>query len=78
MIHRITFVIVAWVCLTVAGAAQTLLMFCAVKGGAACRAIMRLLFLLALSGRGGSSRGRSSSFSGGGGSFGGGGSSGSW
>ncbi len=55
-----------------------LLMFCAVKGGAACRGIMQLLLLLALSGRGGSSRGRSSSFSGGGGSFGGGGSLGSW
>ncbi len=55
-----------------------LLIFCAVKGGAACRGIMQLLVLLALSGGGGSSRGRSSSFSGGGGSFGGGGSSGSW
>jgi len=55
-----------------------LLIFCAVRGGAACRGIMQLLFLLALSGGGGSSRGRSSSFSGGGGSFGGGGSSGSW
>ena len=55
-----------------------LLIFYAVKGGAACRGIMQLLLLLALSGRGGSSRGRSSSFSGGGGSFGGGGSSGSW
>ena len=55
-----------------------LLIFCAVRGGAACRGIMQVLFLLALSGRGGSSRGRSSSFSGGGGSFGGGGSSGSW
>ena len=56
-----------------------LLVFCAVKGGAACRGVMQLLLMLALSGRGGSSRGRSSSsFSGGGGSFGGGGSSGSW
>jgi uncharacterized protein len=54
------------------------LIFCAVKGGAACRAVMQILLLLALSSRGGSSRGRSSSFSGGGGSFGGGGSSGSW
>lgn len=55
-----------------------LLIFCAVSGGAACRGIMQLLFVLALSGRGGSSGGRSSPFSGGGGSFGGGGSSGSW
>lgn len=55
-----------------------LLIFCAVSGGVACRGIMQILFLVALSGRGGSSRGRSSSFSGGGGSFGGGGSSGSW
>ncbi len=54
------------------------LIFCAVTGGAACRGIIQILFLLALSGRGGSSRDRSSSFSGGGGSFGGGGSSGSW
>jgi uncharacterized protein len=55
-----------------------LLIFCAVRGGAACRGIMQVLFVLALSGRGGSSGNRSSSFSGGGGSFGGGGSSGSW
>jgi len=56
-----------------------LLIFCAVSGGAACRGIMQVLFVLALSGRGHSSgNNRSSSFSGGGGSFGGGGSSGSW
>jgi uncharacterized protein len=55
-----------------------LLIFCAVSGGAACRGIMHVLFIVALSGRGGSSGNRSSSFSGGGGSFGGGGSSGSW
>jgi len=55
-----------------------LLIYCAVTGGAACRGIMQILFLIALSGRGGSSRGESSSFSGAGGSFGGGGSSGSW
>ena len=54
-----------------------LLIFCAVARGAACQAILQLVFVLLLSGRGGSSRGRSS-FSGGGGSFGGGGSSGSW
>ena len=55
-----------------------LLIFCAVSGGAACRGIMQILFVIALSGRGGSSDSRSRSFSGGGGSFGGGGSSGSW
>ena len=54
------------------------LIYCAVAGGAVCRGIFQLLFLLALSGRGGSSRDGSQSFSGGGGSFGGGGSSGSW
>ena len=55
-----------------------LLIFCAVTQGAACRGIMQVLLLVALSGRRGSSGGGSSSFSGGGGSFGGGGSSGSW
>lgn len=55
-----------------------LLIYCAVAGGAACRGVMQILLILALSGRGGSSRAKSSSFSGGGGSFGGGGSSGSW
>ena len=55
-----------------------LLIFCAISGGGACRGIMQVLFLLALSGRGGSSGNRSQPFSGGGGSFGGGGSSGSW
>lgn len=55
-----------------------MLVFCAVRGGAVCRAMAQILFMMALSGRGGSSRGRSSPYSGGGGSFGGGGSSGSW
>ncbi len=55
-----------------------LLIFCAVSGGAACRGIMQIMVVLALSGRGGSSGNRSRPFSGGGGSFGGGGSSGSW
>ena len=55
-----------------------LLIFCAVHGGGACRALMQILFVVMISGRGGSSREGSSSFSGGGGSFGGGGSSGSW
>jgi uncharacterized protein len=59
-----------------------LLIFCAVRGGAVCRAILQLLVLMLLSGgRGSSSVGSSGggdSFSGGGGSFGGGGASGSW
>ncbi len=55
-----------------------MLVFCAVRGGAACRAMTQILFMMMLSGRGGSSRGKSSPYSGGGGSFGGGGSSGSW
>ena len=55
-----------------------LLVLCTVtKGGGLCRGIVQAIFLLALSGRDGSSR-QKSSFSGGGGSFGGGGSSGSW
>jgi uncharacterized protein len=59
-----------------------LLIFCAVRGGAICRAILQFLILMLLSGGRGSSSGGSSggggSFSGGGGSFGGGGASGSW
>jgi uncharacterized protein len=57
-----------------------LLIFCAVRGGAICRAILQFIFLMLLSGRSSSSAGSSSggSFSGGGGSFGGGGASGSW
>ncbi len=47
------------------------------SGRGVCRAVLQILFILALSGRGNSSRDRRS-FSGGGGSFGGGGSSGSW
>jgi uncharacterized protein len=67
-----------WLVIVLGVGGVGLLIYCAVAGGAACRVIMQVLFLLVLSGRGGSSRGRSSSFSGGGGSFGGGGSSGSW
>jgi uncharacterized protein len=59
-----------------------LLIFCVVRGGAICRAMLQLLLLTLLSGRRSSSGGDSSggeSFSGGGGgSFGGGGASGSW
>ncbi len=67
-----------WLVIVLGVGGVGLLIYCAIAGGAACRGIMQLLFLLALSGRSGSSSGRSSSFSGGGGSFGGGGSSGSW
>jgi uncharacterized protein len=67
-----------WLVIVLGVGGVGLLIYCAVAGGAACRGIMQILFVLALSGRGGSSRGKSSSFSGGGGSFGGGGSSGSW
>jgi uncharacterized protein len=57
-----------------------LLIFCVVRGGAICRAILQLLLLALFSGGRSSSGGGSSggSFSGGGGSFGGGGASGSW
>ncbi|HBK08338.1 MAG TPA: methanol dehydrogenase [Acetobacteraceae bacterium] len=55
-----------------------LLVFCSLTpGGGVCRLILQILFLMALSGRSGSSR-EKPPFSGGGGSFGGGGSSGSW
>ena len=67
-----------WLVIVLGVGGVGLLIYCSVAGGAACRGIMQILFLLVLSGRGGSSRGRSSGFSGGGGSFGGGGSSGSW
>ncbi len=66
-----------WLVIVLGVGGVGLLIYCAVRGGAACRGMMQILILLALSGRGGS-RGRSSGFSGGGGSFGGGGSSGSW
>ncbi len=58
-----------------------LLIFCALRGGAICRAILQFVFLTMLSGGRSSSGGGSSggeSFGGGGGSFGGGGASGSW
>lgn len=67
-----------WLVIVLGVGGVGLLIYCAVTGGAACRGLMQILLIVALSGRGGSSRGRSSSFSGGGGSFGGGGSSGSW
>ena len=68
-----------WLVIVLGLGGVTLLIFCAVKGGAACQAVTRMLFILVLSGMRGSSRGgKSSSFSGGGGSFGDGGSSGSW
>jgi uncharacterized protein len=68
----------AWLIIVLGLVGVGLLIFCAVaRGGGVCQAIMQILLVVALSGRGGSSRGKSS-FSGGGGSFGGGGSSGSW
>lgn len=67
-----------WLVIVLGVGGVGLLIYCTVAGGSACRAIFQILFVLALSGRGGSSRDRSSSFSGGGGSFGGGGSSGRW
>jgi uncharacterized protein len=55
-----------------------LLIFCAIHGGGLCSVLLQILYLVMLSGRGGSSRDDGPRFSGGGGSFGGGGSSGSW
>ena len=67
-----------WLLIVLALTGVGFFILCAVtNGGGMCRGIIQLIFLMALSGRGGSSRQRSS-FSGGGGSFGGGGSSGSW
>ena len=69
----------AWPIILLGLAGVGLLIFCAVTGGGgACRAIMQILLVMALSGRGGGSSRGKSSFSGGSGSFGGGGSSGSW
>jgi uncharacterized protein len=67
-----------WLLIVLGVGGVGLLIYCAARGGAVCRGMMQILILLALAGRGGSSRGGSSGFSGGGGSFGGGGSSGSW
>ena len=67
-----------WLLIVVGLGGVGLLILCMVtRGGGFCQGILQMIFLLALSGRGGSSR-QKSSFSGGGGSFGGGGSSGSW
>ena len=67
-----------WPILLVVLVGVGLLVYCTVvRGGGLCQAILQLLFMVILSGRGGGSRGKSP-FSGGGGSFGGGGSSGSW
>jgi uncharacterized protein len=77
-IRRQTTKMPVWLLIVLGLAGVGLLIVCvATKGGGPCQGIMQILFLLALSGRGGSSRGKSS-FSGGGGSFGGGGSSGAW
>lgn len=66
-----------WLAVLIILAGVGLLIYCVIVGGAFCRAITQILFLMLLSGRGGSSRG-GASWSGGGGSFGGGGASGSW
>jgi uncharacterized protein len=66
-----------WPAIVLGVAAVGLLIFCVATNSPLCRALMQIIFLMLLSGRGGSSRGKSS-LSGGGGSFGGGGSSGSW
>lgn len=68
-----------WLLIVLGLAGVGLIIVCVVtKGGGLCQGIMQILFLLALSGRGGGSSRGKSAFSGGGGSFGGGGSSGSW
>jgi uncharacterized membrane protein YgcG len=67
-----------WLVIVLGVGGVGLLIYCAVTGGETCRAMMQIAFVLALSGKGGSSRDTPSSFSGGGGSFGGGGSSGKW
>jgi uncharacterized protein len=77
--HRQSAPMPVWLVIVLGLGGVGLLVFCTVTGGSGpCSVIMQVLFMLVLSGRGGSSRGKSSSFSGGGGSFGGGGSSGSW
>jgi uncharacterized protein len=77
--HRQNAPMPVWLVVVLGLGGVGLLIFCTVTGGRGpCSMIMQVLFMLVLSGRGGSSRGSSSSFSGGGGSFGGGGSSGSW
>jgi uncharacterized protein len=67
-----------WLVVVLLGAGVALMIVCAVSRSGWCQAIMQIAFILALSGRGRSSRDGGSSFSGGGGSFGGGGASGRW
>lgn len=67
-----------WLVAVLLGAGVALLIVCAISRSGLCQAIMQILLLLALSGRGRSSRDGGSSFAGGGGSFGGGGASGRW
>ena len=67
-----------WLVVVLLGAGVALMIVCAVSRSRWCQAIMQMAFILALSGRGRSSRDGGSSFSGGGGSFGGGGASGRW
>ena len=67
-----------WLIVVVLVGGVALLIVCAISRSGLCQAILQMLFVLALSGRGRSSRDGGSSFSGGGGSFGGGGASGRW
>ena len=67
-----------WLVIVLGVGGVGLLIYCSMAGGAFCHALLQILFLLMLSGRGGNARDRPSKFSGGGGSFGGGGSSGNW
>ena len=67
-----------WLIVVLLGGGVALMIVCAISRSGWCQAIMQILFILALSGRGRSSRDGGSSFSGGGGSFGGGGASGRW
>ena len=46
-----------WLVIVLGVGGAGLLIYCAVAGGAACRGIMQIVFLLALSGKGGSPRG---------------------
>lgn len=67
-----------WLVVVLLGAGVAIMIVCAISRGGWCQALMQMMFVLALSGRGRSSQDGGSSFSGGGGSFGGGGASGRW
>lgn len=67
-----------WLVVILLGAGVAIMIVCAISRGGVCQAIMQMVFLMTLSGRGRASGDGGSSFSGGGGSFGGGGASGRW